>query len=222
MRSVPILIDFLTNIWYNYINIKGGICLLSIAIYSDLIADTASLKTLIQDYLIEYKTIAKISIFKKGEDVIMIRNKYDVYFIDMDTDEDCVILGEQIRKADRGSKFIYMSVNPNKAQRAAKARCNYFITKPYDKVELVEILNEIKDDIRQESVIIKIPSGERRVRINDLNYINIVRRCLCYHLKDGAMFDGQTLRSSFEKAIDPLQKHKSCIFYITCIPITYI
>ena len=83
-----------------------------------------------------------------------------------------------------------MSINPNKAQRAAKARCNYFITKPYDKVELVEILNEIKDDIRQESVIIKIPSGERRVRINDLNYINIVRRCLCYHLKDGAMFDG--------------------------------
>ena len=94
MRFVPILIDFLTNIWYNYINIKGGILLLSIAIYSDLIADTASLKTLIQDYLIEYKTIAKISIFKKGEDVIMIRNKYDVYFIDMDTDEDCVILGE--------------------------------------------------------------------------------------------------------------------------------
>ena len=49
-------------------------------------------------------------------------------------------------------------------------------------------------------------------QINNLNYINIVRRCLCYHLKDGTIFDGQTLRSSFEKAIDPLQHHKSFIF----------
>ena len=68
--------------------------MLSIAIYSDLPGDTAALRTLIQDYLIEYKTMAKLSYFKKGEDVIMIRNKYDIYFIDMDTDEDSVILGE--------------------------------------------------------------------------------------------------------------------------------
>lgn len=142
----------------------------------------------------------------------MIHNRYDVYFIDMDTDEDSVVLGEQLRKGDRGTQFIYMSINPNQAQRAAKARCDYFITKPFDKVELIEILNEIKEDVKQDSIIIKIPSGERRVRVNELNYINIVRRCLCYHLKDGAMFDGQTLRSSFEKAIDPLHKHKSFIF----------
>ena len=174
--------------------------------------DVATLKTLIQDYLIEYKTMAKISCFQKGEDVVMIRNKYDVYFIDMDTEEDSVILGQEIRKTDRGSKFIYMSINPNKAQRATKARCDYFITKPYDKVELIEILSEIKEDIKQDSFIIKISSGERRVRVNDLNYVNIVRRCLCYHLKDGAMFDGQTLRSSFEKAINPLDKHKQFIF----------
>ena len=105
-----------------------------------------------------------------------------------------------------------MSINPNNASIAAKARSDYFITKPFDKEELVEILNEIKKEVKEDSIIIKIPTGERRVRINNLNYINIVRRCLCYHLKDGAMFDGQTLRSSFEKAIDPLQKHKTFIF----------
>jgi hypothetical protein len=97
-----------------------------------------------------------------------------------------------------------MSINPNVAHLAAKVRANYFITKPYDKEELVEILMEIRKEIKEDSIIIKIPSGDRRVRINNLNYINIVRRCLCYHLKDGTMFDGQTLRSSFEKAIDPL------------------
>ena len=156
--------------------------------------------------------MAKISCFQKGEDVILIPNRYDVYFIDMDTEEDSAILGKKLRDIDNGSQFIYMSINPNQAQRATKARCDYFITKPFDKEEIVEILAEVRQGVKEDSVIIKIPSGERRVRINNLNYINIVRRCLCYHLKDGAMFDGQTLRSSFEKAIDPLHKHKSFIF----------
>ena len=174
--------------------------------------DVAALKVLIQDYLIENKTMAKISCFSNAEEMIIIPNRYDVYFMDMDTANDTTALGKQMRQIDDGAQFVYMSINPNNAHLAAKVRSDYFITKPFDKEEITEILNEIKKEIREDSIIIKIPQGERRVRVNNLNYINIVRRCLCYHLKDGAMFDGQTLRSSFEKAIDPLHKHKSFIF----------
>lgn len=156
--------------------------------------------------------MAKISCFSTPEEVMMIPNRYDVYFMDMDSTNDATALGKNRRLIDEGSQFVYMSINPNVAHIAAKVRSDYFITKPFDKEEIAEILNEIKKEIKEDSIIIKIPSGERRVRINNLNYINIVRRCLCYHLKDGAMFDGQTLRSSFEKAIDPLHKHKSFIF----------
>ena len=156
--------------------------------------------------------MAKISCFSTPEEVMMIPNRYDVYFMDMDSTNDATVLGNNRRLIDEGSQFVYMSINPNVAHIAAKVRSDYFITKPFDKEEIAEILNEIKKEIKEDSIIIKIPSGERRVRINNLNYINIVRRCLCYHLKDGAMFDGQTLRSSFEKAIDPLHKHKSFIF----------
>lgn len=156
--------------------------------------------------------MAKISCFSTPEEVMMIPNRYDVYFMDMDSTNDATVLGKNRRLIDEGSQFVYMSINPNVAHIAAKVRSDYFITKPFDKEEIAEILNEIKKEIKEDSIIIKIPSGERRVRINNLNYINIVRRCLCYHLKDGTMFDGQTLRSSFEKAIDPLHKHKSFIF----------
>ena len=164
--------------------------MLSIAIYSDQIEDVATLKTLIQDFLIESKKMAKISCFSNSEDMIMIPNRYDVYFMDMDSTSDATVLGKNRRLIDEGSQFVYMSINPNVAHIAAKVRSDYFITKPFDKEEIAEILNEIKKEIKEDSIIIKIPSGERRVRINNLNYINIVRRCLCYHLKDGAMFDG--------------------------------
>ena len=134
--------------------------------------------------------MAKISCFSTPEEVMMIPNRYDVYFMDMDSTNDATVLGKNRRLIDEGSQFVYMSINPNVAHIAAKARSDYFITKPFDKEEIAEILNEIKKEIKEDSIIIKIPSGERRVRINNLNYINIVRRCLCYNLKDGAMFDG--------------------------------
>ena len=134
--------------------------------------------------------MAKISCFSIPEEVMMIPNRYDVYFMDMDSTNDATVLGKNRRLIDEGSQFVYMSINPNVAHIAAKVRSDYFITKPFDKEEIAEILNEIKKEIKEDSIIIKIPSGERRVRINNLNYINIVRRCLCYHLKDGAMFDG--------------------------------
>ena len=42
--------------------------------------------------------------------------------------------------------------------------------------------------------------GDRRIKLNNLNYINIEGRCLCYHLKDGSLLDGKTLRTNFREA----------------------
>ena len=61
----------------------------------------------------------------------------------------------------------------------------------------------IRKKIKEDSIIIK--TGERRVRVNHLNYINIVKS----YILDSTMFDGQTLRSSFEKAIHPLEENKA-------------
>lgn len=139
-------------------------------------------------------------------------NRYDAYFLDMESLDDVINFAKQMKPLDPNGHFIFMSENPNNAHLTTKIRSSYFITKPYEKEEIVDILNEIKEEVKEDSIIIKIPTGERRIRVNNLNYINIVRRCLCYHLKDGTMFDGQTLRSSFEKAINPLQNHKSFAF----------
>lgn len=84
--------------------------------------------------------------------------------------------------------------------------------KPLDSTEILEVLKEIKQTIQYDNVVIKMANGERRIRVNHLNYVNIVKRCLCYHLTDGTMFDGQTLRTSFEKAINPLQNNKTFLF----------
>ena len=114
----------------------------------------------------------------------------DIYFLDMESFDDVINFAKQMKLLDPNGHFIFMSENPNNAHLTTKIRSSYFITKPYEKEEIIDILNEIKEEVKEDSIIIKIPTGERRIRVNNLNYINIVRRCLCYHLKDGTMFDG--------------------------------
>ena len=186
--------------------------MLSIAIYSDQETDVLALKSIIQDFLIANKIMAKLSHFQKGEDLILVPTRYDIYIMDMDSSEDTITLGKTMMDIDAGSRFIYMSSDTTKAYAVFKLHADYFLEKPIDIQEFHTILTRIKQKIQEDNIIIKIPTGERRIRSNNLNYINIVKRCLCYHLRDGAMFDGQTLRTSFEKAIYPLQNSQMFLF----------
>lgn len=156
--------------------------------------------------------IAKVSYFNDPESFITIPKSYDIYIMDMDSADDVLELRKKIKTIDTGAHYIYYSSDSSNAHLAAKAHVNYYLMKPIDKEELLQVLKEVKQIIQEDNIIIKIAGGERRLRVNHLNYINIVKRCLCYHLTDGTVFDGQTLRSSFEKAIDPLHTHKPLLF----------
>ena len=156
--------------------------------------------------------MAKVVYFQDPEIFITAPGSYDICVMDMGSNDNVIELGLKMKSIDSSSYYIFISENETDAYKVAKARFHYFTLNPIDQEEFVQILKEIKIKVKDDSVIIKIASGERRIKINHLNYINIVKRCLCYHLTNGTMFDGQTLRSSFEKAIDPLHKHKAFLF----------
>ena len=137
---------------------------------------------------------------------------YCIYLLDLDSQLDILDLGRTMKEINPSAQYVYISQDETKARAAIKNKANYFLVKPIDKQELIQALIEMRQIIQQDSIVIKISTGERRLRISQLNYINIVKRCLCYHLTDGNVFDGQTLRSSFEKAVSPLHMQKSFLF----------
>lgn len=186
--------------------------MLSIAIYSDQ-EDVIKLKSLIQDFLIENKIMAKVAVFNESHEFIVVPDSFDIYIMDMDSKDDVIVLGQQMMDIDKIGKFIYISsYNIDNIYSAAKAQVDYYIEKPVEKDALFKILSKIRKEVKEDSIIIKSPLGERRIRVSSLNYIDIVKRCLCYHLKDGTMFDGQTMRTSFVKAISPLQERPPFLF----------
>lgn len=186
--------------------------MISIAIFSDIPEEINQLKSMIQDYVIEAKLIARIQTFNNVYKFLTVPNSFDIYIMDMDSQDDVIDIGKQMMGIDNNARFIFIGTDKSKAHLVAKIKGDYFIDKPIDETEFEEVLQEIKEKIQEDTLVIKIASGERRVKLNELNYINIVKRCLCYHLNNGTVFDGQTLRSSFEKAISPLQFHKSGAF----------
>ena len=186
--------------------------MLSIAIYDDNKTHLNELCEMIQDYIIKAKTMVKLSIFDNSEDFLLAPASYDVYIMDTDSSEDIAFLNIKMKEIVSQSYFIFVGEDPALAYPAYKVHADYYLLKPIDYNELEEILNIIRKEIKEDSIIIKTPLGERRVRTNMVNYINIVKRCICYHLKDGTMFDGQSLRASFEKTIDPLQNNPSFLF----------
>lgn len=186
--------------------------MLAIAIYSNYYADIEELKSIIYTYLAEIKIVAKISVIEDSYKFITVPSKYDIYIMDMDMHENIIELAQQMNVIDPGAKFIYTSKDTHRAYEAFQAEADYFLAKPYDSAQVLRIIKEIKQKVQDDHIVIKIAGGEKRIRANELNYINIVQRCLCYHLTDGTMFDGQTLRTSFEKAISPLQHDKSKSF----------
>ena len=212
------IFDFVEKICYNIINKKyitkrKDIRMLNICMYSDNIQDIDTIRSHIQDFFIDNKIMGKVSSFQKGEEFLTVPGSYDVYFMDMDsTEADVCELGSKMKSIDAGSYYIYICGDNTQAHRAANADCDFYMAKPIDVERLRKILSKIRAKIKQEYIIIPTPIGDRRESINNINYVDIVKRCLCYHLKDGEMFDGQTLRSSFQKAITPLDQHEQFIF----------
>ena len=184
----------------------------SIAIYTESPEIVAELKGIIQDFLIEYKAIAKVSFFNDTEKLEVAPQSYDIYIMDMDSKGNVMETGAKLISIDKGSKFLYIANDINKAYEATTIFADYFLPKPIPVDGLKKILSKVLKSIRGNSLVIQTAAGERRVRLNIINYVNIVKRCLCYHLNDGSMFDGQTLRVAFEKAMAQLINHESFVF----------
>lgn len=178
--------------------------MLSYAIYDNDIEHLKQIRSLIQDYLIKFKRIGKIHCFDNLTDLIDNPEKVDVYLIVINNKvsleflQQHLMINARIIFINNGASFIYT---------AHEIRPYVYLSEPIDIDKFYRLLEFIRERIRATNVVIKIPLGERRIPAEDIQYIHIVKRCLCYHLKNGTVFNGQTLRGSFEKEIYPLNQN---------------
>lgn len=169
---------------------------------------------LITNYLVETKSMAKIKKYISAKDLLFDTQKFDIYLLDMvlPGEMDGISLGKKIKEQDANAKIIYITADNSKAVDAYEIQAFSYLVKPINMSKLTSTLDRVRECIRKECFIMQTNEGERRIHTNELLYIDISRRCLCYHLKDGNYIDGQCLRGSFENALGAIKENEDFIF----------
>lgn len=75
----------------------------------------------------------------------------------------------------------------------------FFTFQGADLKVLMEILFYIRSTIKKRVTHVATPAGDKVVLINDIDYIDIEQRSVCYHLSNGDLVQSLKMRSSFAK-----------------------
>lgn len=136
---------------------------------------------------------------------------YDIYILETDMpDINGFYIARELRSRYSRCKIIYYTSNKGLALNAFEVNADNYVIKPatnekFDTV-IENILKEIEGDRTRALVEVKTKNGFIRIPVEDIAYVNIVKRCLCYHLRDGSSVRAIMLRGPFRSAVEGLLK----------------
>ena len=136
---------------------------------------------------------------------------FDIYLLDILMPEvNGIELGLNIRKADPCGHIFYLTYSPDYAVDSYLTKASQYLLKPIKQVSLFAALDEtvntwISD--HQAFITVKTRMGLQRVSIRDLVFGELVGHCVHYHLVNGTVLEGMSLRVSFRHAVSPLLEH---------------
>lgn len=177
--------------------------MIKVTIYERYIENVGDVRGYLRKFANGSNVIIKENVFFKVED--MVEMSADVCLLDYKAFlEDGDILLKW--KDENNIKFIFITSDIKDIIDIMENHPEqYLILSPVEEESLIKVFENLKLRIKRIAIIAKLAHQEdKRIYVKDLNYINITKRNLRYHLADGREYDSQTLRQSFSKEISPL------------------
>jgi hypothetical protein len=177
--------------------------MIKVTIYEHYIENIGDIRGYLRKFANSSNVIIKENVFFKVED--MVEMSADVCLLDYKAFlEDGDILLKWLD--ENNIKFIFITSDIKDIIDIMQNHPEqYLILSPVEEESLIKVFENLKLRIKRIAIIAKLAHQEdKRIYVKDLNYINITKRNLRYHLADGREYDSQTLRQSFSKEISPL------------------
>lgn len=201
---------------------KGAV-IIKIALCDDERTQLAQTEAFLQEYRGLHPDLElTVAAFSSGADLLehlRFKGTFDIYLLDVIMPgQNGIALGLSIREFDQGGCIIYLTSSPYFAVDSYRTRASDYLLKPLDKDRLFQALDDITERLtreRQAFISIKTRDGLRRLPLHCLVYGELVRRCVQYHLSDGSVIQGTSLRSSFQEAVAPLLAHRRFVLCAT-------
>lgn len=194
---------------------ERGNVMIAVAICDD---NEKQLKT-ISALLAEYQALRpdvpmRMSRFSNGESLIACTKSvaFDLYILDvLMPGVNGIDVGLRLREMGAAGEIIYLSASRDFAVESYQAQAFFYLLKPVTSDQLFPVLDRVAvllNRRRAEQILVHTPSGSERVMLQDILYVERVRRFMCYHCVGGKVVSSVSLRVSFHEAASSLLKHR--------------
>lgn len=209
--------------------------MLRLAICDDEPEQRAAVCKLLRDYAASRPGLAvKLSAFSTGWELlnaVETAGGFDLYVLDVVMPElSGIDLGVWLRKLSAKGLIIYLTISPEYAVASYEAQAFQYLVKPVERERLFQVLDQAVARMEKERaacIAVKTKTGLELVRMDEIVYIELENRALCYHLFDGRRLDSVTVRGSFREEVEPVLKDPrffQCsasfvanLFYVTAV-----
>ena len=197
--------------------------MLHIAICDDEQEQLALTQALLQEYHELHPELdLRVDTFSSGAALLehlRTSGNFDVYLLDiLMPGENGIELGLNIRKTDQCGHIFYLTTSPDYAIDSYLTKATQYLLKPIQKERLFCSLDEVIQSWLREHqtfVTIKTHSGLQRLSIREVVYGELVGHSVQYHLSDGTVLEGMSVRTSFREAVSVFLEHERFVLCAT-------
>lgn len=188
--------------------------MLHIAICDDEEIWIENTKELLKEYLNKHSQFSvKIHSFMSGVELLEyteLNGGFDLYILDiMMTGMNGIETGLSLRKQEDRGIIIYLTISKEYALDSFETNPYHYLVKPVEQKKMDAVLDQVfytLTEKQNKGISVKTKEGVKRIRLDDIIYIELVNRNICYHLKDGQIVVGNQQRMSFTEMMLPLLK----------------
>lgn len=189
--------------------------MLKIAICDDEKECCENTAAFLNAYFSERRKPARISTFCSGEELISCveeQGEFDIYFLDILMPElNGVDTAAKLKSIQPNGIIIYLTVSKDFAVESYMTEAFFYLMKPVKEEILCNVLNKAVNFIlkhQNESIPVKTRTDTRRLDFDEIMYVELVGKSLCFHLVDNSSVLTTSQRISFGEAVEPLLKDR--------------
>ena len=173
----------------------------------------------------------RLTCFSSGRDLLnyMIMNgSFDIYVLDVVMPQMSGIeLGVNIRKQDDSGKIIYLTSSPDFGVDSYIANAFYYLLKPIELDTLSAVLTKAVTEIsrrKEKGIKVKTSEDVRILGFDDIVYVELNKKALCFHLYDKETVESVSQRESFSVCISPMLSDSRFVLCGTsiCVNLFYV
>ena len=163
-----------------------------IALVDDLPEERDRLSDYLRRFAAERKCTLTVDCFEAGERFLeAYDNNYEIVLLDIEMQGiDGMATARRLRERDESVCLLFVTYLANFALEGYSVRALDFLVKPvsYENFSMkMERALVAADRARKKEIIVSTPEGDRRIRIDEIYYVEVMNHTLIYHTKAGVI-----------------------------------